>query len=32
MVEEGARGVAFVGAALNSHPEGGRWLDFQPEI
>jgi hypothetical protein len=32
MVEEGARGIAFVGAALNSHSEGGCWLDFQPEI
>jgi hypothetical protein len=32
MVEEGARGIAFVGAALYSHSEGGRWLEFQPEI
>jgi predicted dehydrogenase len=32
MVEEGARGIAFVGAALNSHSKGGCWLDFQPEI
>ena len=32
MVEEGARGMAFVEAALSSHAEGGRWLDFQPEI
>ena len=32
MVEEGARGMAFVEAALSSHAEGGRWLDFRPEI
>jgi hypothetical protein len=32
MVEEGARGIAFVEAALSSHADGGRWLDFQPEI
>jgi predicted dehydrogenase len=32
MVEDGARGMAFVEAALHSHAEGGRWLDFQPEI
>ena len=32
MVEEGARGMAFVEAALRSHAEGGRWLNFQPEI
>ena len=32
VVEEGARGIAFVGAALYSHSEGGRWLEFQPEI
>jgi predicted dehydrogenase len=32
MVEEGARGIAFVEAALSSHAEGGRWLDFRPEI
>ena len=32
MVDEGARGMAFVEAALSSHAEGGRWLDFQPEI
>lgn len=32
MVEEGARGMAFVEAALNSHAAGGRWLDFQPEM
>ncbi len=31
-VEEGARGMAFVEAALSSHAEGGRWLDFRPEI
>ena len=30
--DRGPRGIAFVGAALNSHPEGGRLLDFQPEI
>ena len=32
MVEEGARGIAFVGAALNSHSEGGRWLEFQKQF
>lgn len=32
MVEEGARGMAFVEAALSSHAEGGRWLDFPREI
>ena len=32
MVDEGAGGIAFVEAALSSHAEGGRWLDFQPEI
>ena len=32
MVEEGARGMAFVEAALSSHAEGGRWVDFLPEI
>jgi predicted dehydrogenase len=32
MVEDGVRGMAFVEAALSSHAEGGRWLDFQPEI
>ena len=32
MVEEGARGMAFVEAALDSHREDGRWRDFQPEI
>jgi predicted dehydrogenase len=32
MVEDGARGMAFVEAALGSHAEGGRWLEFQPEI
>lgn len=32
MVGEGARGMAFVEAALSSHAEGGCWLDFQPEI
>jgi hypothetical protein len=32
MVEEGARGMAFVEAALSSHAEGGRWIDFLPEI
>ncbi|HEY5704845.1 MAG TPA: hypothetical protein VIS96_04655 [Terrimicrobiaceae bacterium] len=32
MVEEGARGIAFVEAALSSHAAGGRWLDFQQEI
>ena len=32
MVEDGARGIAFVEVALSSHAEGGRWLDFQPEI
>ena len=31
MVDEGAGGIAFVEAAL-AHAEGGRWLDFQPEI
>jgi predicted dehydrogenase len=31
-VEEGARGMAFVEAALSSHAEGGRWLAFQPQI
>ena len=31
-VEEGARGMAFVEAALDSHREGGRWRDFRPEI
>ena len=32
MVEEGARGLAFVEAALSSHGEGRRWVDFLPEI
>jgi hypothetical protein len=32
MAEEGARGMAFVEAALSSHAEGGGRLDFQPEI
>jgi predicted dehydrogenase len=32
MVEEGARGMAFVEAALSSHAQGGRWIDFLPEI
>jgi predicted dehydrogenase len=32
MVEDGARGIAFVETALSSHSEGGRWLEFQPEI
>ena len=32
LVEDGARGMAFVEAALSSHREGGRWLDFQPKI
>ena len=32
MVEEGARGMAFVEAALSSNAEGGRWIDFHPEI
>jgi hypothetical protein len=32
MVEDGARGIAFVEAALNSHSEGGRWIEFQSEI
>ena len=31
-VEDGARGMAFVEAAVNSHAQGGGWLDFQPEI
>jgi predicted dehydrogenase len=31
-VEDGARGIAFVDAAVSSHAQGGRWLDFQPEI
>ena len=32
MVDEGAGGIAFVEAALSSHAEGGRLLDFQPAI
>jgi hypothetical protein len=32
MVEEGARGMAFVEAALSSHANAGCWLDFEPEI
>ena len=32
MVGDGARGIAFVEAALNSHSEGGCWLEFQPQI
>jgi hypothetical protein len=32
MVEDGARGIAFFEAALNSHSEGGRWIEFQSEI
>jgi hypothetical protein len=24
--------MAFVEAALSAHSEGGRWLDFKPEI
>ncbi|MGB9278451.1 MAG: hypothetical protein WCC08_24840 [Terrimicrobiaceae bacterium] len=32
MVEEGARGIAFVGAALNSHSQGGLWLEFQKQF
>jgi predicted dehydrogenase len=32
MVEEGARGIAFVEAALSSYAEGGRWMHFNPEI
>ena len=32
MAEDGARGLAFVETALGSHAQGGRWLDFQPEI
>jgi predicted dehydrogenase len=32
MVDEGARGMAFVESALSSHAEGGRWLDFKLEI
>jgi predicted dehydrogenase len=32
MAEDGARGMAFVEAALSSHGDGGRWLSFQPEI
>jgi hypothetical protein len=31
-VEDGARGMAFVEAAVNSYAQGGGWLDFQPEI
>jgi predicted dehydrogenase len=32
MVEDGARGIAFVEAALSSNSEGGRWLEFHPQI
>jgi predicted dehydrogenase len=32
MVEDGARGIAFVEAALSSNSEGGRWLEFQPPL
>jgi hypothetical protein len=32
MVDEGARGIAFVESALSSHGEGARWLNFRPEI
>jgi predicted dehydrogenase len=32
MVEDGARGIAFVETALSSQAQGSRWLDFQPEI
>ena len=32
MVEEGTRGMAFVEAAPSTQAEGGRWLDFRPEI
>ncbi len=32
LVEDGARGMAFVEAALSSQREEGRWLDFQPKI
>jgi hypothetical protein len=32
MVEEGARGMAFVETALDSHREDGRWREFRPEI
>jgi len=31
-VEGGARGMAFVEAALASNAEGGHWRSFQPEI
>jgi predicted dehydrogenase len=32
MVEDGARGIAFVEAALSSNSEGGRWLEFHPPL
>jgi predicted dehydrogenase len=31
MVEDGARGMAFVEAAVSSHAQSGGWLDFRPE-
>jgi predicted dehydrogenase len=32
MAEDGARGMAFVEAALASNADGGRWRSFHPEI